>query len=525
MTAAAVAAPHRWATDAGVGSLRAGGNAVDAALAAAICTTVVYPHNTAVGGDLIALVRTPDGEIRCVNGSGPAPRGRTLDDVLARHGDQMPITGIDTVTVPGAVAGWEAVHRSGARLPWQDHFSAALEAAGSGVPVARSLAGALGRHRQAVAADPGMSAVFAPGGSPLREGDTLRQPALAETLRELSRGGPEVLYGGPVGDALTTTLREQGSAMSLSDLSAFEAQVTQPLGQPFGDHTVWTSPQNTQGFLLLEVLGAVHALGRPMPDLLGADAAVLARLFAEASQDRRRLIGDPGFGAPDVGEVLEPAQLRAMALRAIDRSRTRSADEAGVPEAGGDTVAVVAADSEGYAACVIQSVFHSFGAGILDPLTGILLHNRGSFFSVDPRSPNCFAPGKRPGTTLMPVMVTRHDRDLALVCGTMGGKGQPQIHTQVLLRMFTGADPVEAVRAPRWIVGGLSVGQNEETVHVEADVPPQVVAALAAADIPHETLPPRSESTGHAQLIARDEHGTLSVASDERADGSGRLVR
>jgi gamma-glutamyltranspeptidase/glutathione hydrolase len=313
--------------------------------------------------------------------------------------------------------------------------------------------------------------------------------------------------------------------MSLDDLSEYAVEICDPLVGDYGDHRVWTSPLNTQGFLLLEILGAISTTD-PTPDLLGSDGDVLARLFHEAVLDRERLIGDPRFGAPSLSEVLNDEYLSAMADRALNATaRTSNVGEqaARSAPATGDTVAVVAADDDGYAACIIQSVFHSFGALILDPDTGIVMHNRGAFFSLDEASPNALAPGRRPGSTLMPVMVTTAEGDPAWVVGTMGGKGQPQIHTQVLLRLFRGATPSEAVSAPRWIVGGLAVGQDETTVHIEADVPSHTVDAITRSGMDIRVLPSHSESTGHAQVVELQGNRVVAAASDPRADGTGQV--
>jgi gamma-glutamyltranspeptidase/glutathione hydrolase len=505
----AIASPHALATAAAEDAIRGGGNAIDAALAAAAALTVVYPHNTALGGDLIALVRTPDGDITCVNASGPAPARTDLAAVVARHGGQMPVTGPDTITVPGAVAGWAALHEAGAALSWAEHFAAAVLHA-EGVPVAPGLAAAIADAKDMIAADPGMRAVFSPGGIPLLEGEPLRQEALAVTLAKIAAQGPEVLYGGQTGELLTAGLRALGCPIDLDDLASYEVERPAPLCRTFRGHRVFTSPPNTHGFLLLQALGAVAEL-EGGADLLGADAGRLAALFHRGVADRNRHLADPRFAPVDVDALLAPAYLRGLTREPAKRATTGRAS--------GDTVAVVTADSDGYAVSLIQSLFHGFGAAVLEPSTGILMHNRGSFFSLDPDSPNVLAPGKRPAHTLMPVMVTEGDR-LAWVTGTMGGKAQPQIHAQLLLRLLDGAGPAEATAAPRWVVGGLETGQPEDTVSFETDVRPQAAAALAALGVPLVELPSGSEWVGHAQVVAVDLNGTPTAGSDPRSDGA-----
>lgn len=512
----AIAAPHALAGAAASRAVGRGGNAIDAALAAAATLAVVYPHNTALGGDLVALVRTPGSPIRCVNATGPAPRAADRAAIAARHAGTMPLTGPDTVTVPGVVAGWAALHVEGARLAWPEHFAAAIEHA-SGTPVVPGLAGAISRSGALIGADPGMRAVFAPGGRPLTAGDLLRQDALRATLSAIAAGGADVLYGGEVGAHLVAGLRRLGSPIDLEDLRAYEMEVGAPLCRGFRGRQVYTSPPNTQGFLLLQALMAVaDADTGESADLLGAAAGSLAAVFGRGILDRGRYLADPRFVPVDVDALLDPGRPRLAA--------GGNPGPAVTTRPAGDTVAVVTADSDGYAVSLIQSLFHGFGSGLLEPATGILTHNRGSFFSLDPAAPNVLAPGKRPAHTLMPVMVTAGDR-LAWVNGTMGGRAQPQIHTQVLLRLLDGATPADAVAAPRWVVGGPRPGGREDTVSVEAGVPAPARAALAATGMPVVDLPAGSDPVGHAQVVARYPDGTLLAGSDQRADGAAVLAR
>ncbi|MCW2884384.1 MAG: Gamma-glutamyltransferase [Streptosporangiaceae bacterium] len=501
-----IATPHVLATAAAREAVERGGNSVDAALAAAAVLAVVYPHNTALGGDLVALIRTPDGRIACVNATGPAPRGVSRQDLAARYGD-MPVTGPDTITVPGVAAGWAALHEAGAALAWPAHFTRAIEHAAA-TPVVRGLAEAIAGAADLIAADPGMRAVFSPGGTPLAEGGTLRQEALAGTLSTLADQGVRALYAGSVGERLAGGLRRLGSPIDTGDLRAYQAELTTPLSRTFDGHRIHTSPPNTQGLLLLQALGALAE--QQVDDPLGTGAGRLATIFHHGILDRTRHLGDPRFADIDVAALLDPARLRHLAP---------AASPAATGRASGDTVAVVAADTDGFAVSLIQSLFDGFGAGILESGTGILMHNRGSFFSLSPGSPNVLAPGKRPAHTLMPVMATRA-KQLAWVNGTMGGKAQPQIHAQLLLRLLGGDGPADAVAAPRWIVGGLELGQPEDTISMEADVAAPARASLAATGAPRTELPALSEWAGHAQSVAVHQGGALEAGSDPRSDGS-----
>ncbi|MDO8212452.1 gamma-glutamyltransferase family protein [Conexibacter sp. CPCC 206217] len=591
MSEYAIATPQLDATAAGVAAFDAGGNAIDAALAAAATLCVTYPHNVALGGDLFALVRTPAGETTSVNASGPAGRAADAEtlrrricggpttgsprvsaaapgpnakgsgarereagrpEARRRDGAAMPTYSPDAITVPGLVAGWEALHGLGATRSWADTLGAAIGHAADGFAVGRSLAAAIDAARGALDGDPGLRALFVPGGRQLVEGDTLRQPALASTLQTLAAEGPRAFYEGALAERLITGLRRAGCSLDTGDLAAFGPELTAPLRHRCGDLDLLTSPPNSSGVLLLQALAALSSAG--VPDPLGADAAVLAELLRLGAQQRDDALGDPRAVSVELEAWLGSERIARLAEAALARvaDGAGAADVAGSDVAGsdvagsdvadkgaagtgasaaaqtargersphpdGDTIAIVAVDGEGRAVSLIQSVFHSFGARLLEPETGVLMHNRGSFFSLVPGHPNELAPGRRPAHTLMPVMV-ESDGELRHVLGTMGGKAHAQIHAQVLLRLLAGEHPQAAVASPRWIVGGADVGDPDDTVLIEDDVTPAARASLQAAGMRLVPAGTRSERCGHAQAIAFTPTG-LQAGSDPRADGA-----
>jgi gamma-glutamyltranspeptidase/glutathione hydrolase len=363
-----------------------------------------------------------------------------------------------------------------------------------------------------------MNEVFRPNGRALAEGDALVQPALARTLRALQANGVDALYRGPVGAAITARLNALGSSMAMADLAAHETEVTAPLTGTFGDEEVLTAPPNSQGLLLLEILGAAARLGDV--DLLGADADLLAELFRLTTIDRDRHLADPRFAKVRVAELLSDGHLAELAAAALAR---RAAGHGGptpvVPKATGDTVAIVAADAAGNAVVIIQSVFYEFGSGILDPTTGVILHNRGAYFSLDPASPNVIAGGKRPAHTLMPLMVRRGGRIVG-IHGTMGGSAQAQIHAHLFLRTARGEAPADVVAAPRFMVGGLGIGGPADTVLAEGRCGADERAAWAAAGFAVQQLADFDEEVGHAQIIRIGAEGAFRVATDPRCDGA-----
>jgi len=519
----AAASPHTLGTEAARAAVEAGGNALDAALAAAVALTVVYPHNTSLGGDLFALVRDPQGRITSVNASGAAAWATDVAQVRLRHAGRMPVTGVDTVTVPGAVGGLAAIHGLGAALPWSEAFAHAIMHAERGVPIAPSVGRAIAECQGQIGSDEGMRRQFRPNGRMLATGDLLRNVRLGQTMRTIAEHGPGALYGGSLGALLAAGLQTLGSSLTLQDLAGYQAQVEPPWAAAYRDSVIWTSPPNSQGFLFLEILSIIDVLPAGL-DLLGADADLLASIFQLASTDRGRLLADPALSPSSAAQTLTAEYVGAAAARIARRAPSSSdgVTPEGGQRPGGDTVAVVTADSDGWGVSLIQSLFHSFGSCLLEPATGLILHNRGSFFSLEPTSPNVLAPGKRPAHTLMPAMVTREDQ-LALVMGTMGGKAQPQVLTQVLLRVEAGASGATSVADPRFVVGGLEVGQPENIVHVEPNLG-AVANSLARQGFPVSVLAGQNEAVGQAQLIWRDPDGTLGAASDPRSDGSAVIA-
>jgi gamma-glutamyltranspeptidase/glutathione hydrolase len=359
-----------------------------------------------------------------------------------------------------------------------------------------------------------MAGVFTHLGTPLRAGELLRQPALARTLNRLAADGPGAFYDGELADTLAAGLARAGSALTAADLRAYDPVVEPPLRRSFAGVEVLTSAPNSSGVLLLQALAALEALAPADP--LGADAAQLASILRSGSAQRDRMLADPAFVAFDREEWLGERRIDEL----VTAARHGLADPE-VPLSGarpdGDTVAVVAVDANGGAVSLIQSLYHSFGAQILEPVTGVLLHNRGASFSLDRSHPNALGPRRRPAHTLMPVMARRDERLLG-VLGTMGGRVQAQIHVQVLLRLLDDATPQDAVDAPRWVVGALEAGEADGTVRIEQGVDAEAQRALRAPGLTVLSVARGSDDVGHAQAIWTEPEPA--AGSDFRADGA-----
>ncbi|GAB2888291.1 gamma-glutamyltransferase [Streptomyces mayteni] len=501
----ALAAPHHEAIAAGERAVAAGGNALDAALAAAVMLTVVYPHQCALGGDLVALVRSPAGATTAVVAAGTAPRG--IDRVSATW-PAMPRQGPHTVTVPGIVAGWLELERVGALLPLGAAFRGAAITAEAGTRVSAGLERALDARREAVEADPGLRAVFAPERDLLRRGSLLRQPALAATLRRLA-GDPRDAYEGETARAVVAMLRARGGTHTLADFAHYRPETSPAVTREIAGRSWSVAPPPSVGPVLLGVArsatGAAGAAGEPDP--VRVLEASLAGVAARAAH-----LGDPRSGGGDL-----EALLRLDAVPTVHRLE---------PRATGDTAAVTASDDAGWSVTIVQSVFQSFGAGLLDPETGIVLHNRGAAFSLDPASPARLGRGARPPHTLCPVIV--HSDEATVVVGCQGGRAQPWILAQLVPAMTDVVRPLADVLArPRWVVGDVDLGHAELTLVAEPGVGDEIVAAARTAGLPVARYPARADAAGHVQVVRRRTGPTgvtFEAASDPRADGAGVVV-
>lgn len=515
----AVSTPHGTASQAAERVFRVGGNAVDAALAAAAMLTVVYPNQCSLGGDLIALVGTPDGQVLAVNASGRAPAG--LDSrAFARDHATMPVYGPHPVTVPGVVSGWEALHQRWGSKPFEELLADAYAAAADGVPVAAGLARDLVRESDRVFADSGLRSVFVRDGALLGPGAVLRQPQLARSLGLLRSQGPSVMYAGPLGERITRELRSRGSAMTMADLRDHRVEVSRGAGVEFAGTDYVTTGGNSQGTFFLAGLAALEQLRKrgSVIDMLGDSAGMIASILARAALQRDALLGD---ASGDARLRVSDALVDDLLSAGIHGTAPMLS-----PAARGDTAAVSTVDGDGLWVSLLQSVFHAFGSGILEPQTGIVLHNRGASFTLQDGARSQFVGGRRPPHTLMPV-ITKESGRISGCIAVMGGRAQPQIQTHIAAALASGAGLQDAVSRPRWILGALEAGRPAAVVHtarLEEDVPQNVADSLQRSGFEIERLGPLDDEAGHATAVrARfDESGrrVIEAAADPRADGT-----
>jgi gamma-glutamyltranspeptidase/glutathione hydrolase len=512
-----VATPHPQATLAGIDVLRRGGNAVDAAIAANAVLTVVYPASCGIGGDAFWLIYDPGrGAAVSYNGTGRTPKAASLDRLRGPDGPVLPQRGALTVTVPGAVRSWEDVARAHGTRGLHELLAPAETFARDGYVVTDVVAGYFAANTEVLEADREAERVFLGQGIP-RAGDVVRNPDLAATLAMIRAGGADAFYTGRTAERIVRTLNARGNRMSLDDLATHRTEPTQPLRIAWKGRELLAHPPNSQGSTMLMAMGMLEADG-------ALDEPSWNHLAIEAMKcaigERNANFADPAFHDSRIGAKLAAAQLAALRAT-LDPRRARPT--ASVPDRG-DTIFLCVVDEHGGAVSLIESLFMNFGSGIVAEGTGVVLHNRGSYFSVVPGHPNVYAGGKRPLHTLSPPMVLRDGRP-ELVFGTMGGDGQPQIQVQLLHQIYDrGLNVQQALDMPRWIFGRHLIANRTDigaadSVIVESRMDPAIVAALRdCGHLVHE-IGPYCNEMGHAHAIAIDsERGTLAGGGDPRAD-------
>jgi gamma-glutamyltranspeptidase/glutathione hydrolase len=496
--------------------LQEGGNAVDAAIAANAVLQVVYPHNCHIGGDLFAIVWDPKGHVLTgLNASGPSAGGATIEGLRASGFETMPVNGVHSITVPGCVAGWHALRERYGSRELDELLRPAATYARHGAPISAKYARYVQIARPLLELNEGARGVFLNGAE--RPGDLLRQPAFAETLERVGRRGRDGFYKGPVANDIVRSLQALGSTMTHADLESYEPEWVRPLRLPYHGYQLVELPPNTSGVAALLMANIVK--GWPVSEF-GHTTAAGIHAYVEAKKrafsDLDRWVSDPRVVDVPV-ERFTDERFAARHREAIDLERAST--PAATPAQDGDTVYLCAVDRDGLAISLIQSVFGGFGSGVVAPTSGVLFHNRGASFTLDPEHPNALAPGKRPRHTLIPAMLLR-DGEPAVIFGTMGGDGQSQTHLQLLLGLVNfGLDPQEAIETPRWRHSTTVDGQSQ--LRIENRVGPLVIADLKRYGHTLDVVGAWHEAMGHAQMIAIDRaRGVLGGAADPRGDGS-----
>ncbi|MDR6420120.1 gamma-glutamyltranspeptidase/glutathione hydrolase [Paraburkholderia phenoliruptrix] len=518
-----VSTSHPLAAQAGLRMLWKGGNAVDAAIAAAAAITVVEPVSCGLGGDAFALVW--DGrKLHGLNASGVAPQAWSVDYFRRKYGEEaglaiQPKRGWDAVTVPGVIAGWEALHRKFGSLPFADLMEPAIEIAERGHAVASIVA-----HKWAAAVpelkdQPGFASTFMPRGRAPQVSELVRFPGHAKTLRKLAEQGPRAYYEGEIAERIAAFSRECGGALTADDLRNYRADWVEPIGKDYRGYTVHEIPPNGQGIAALIALGILEQFDVKE---LTVDNVESQHLQIEAMKlafaDVYRYVADPRSMEVTPEQMLDPAYLASRA-RLIDPKRATQFDF-GMPKAGG-TIYMSVADERGMMVSFIQSNYMGFGSGIVVPETGISMQNRGCGFSMDPASPNVVEGGKRPFHTIIPAFLTQQvdgQQEAVMSFGVMGGDMQPQGHLQSIVRMLDyGQQPQAACDAPRWKVN------RDFTIDIESTLDARTAEALQKLGHTIKSVDDPYMDFGSGQYIWKldrnDPDRGYVAASDSRRDG------
>ena len=512
-----IATSQPLATAAGLAVLQRGGNAIDAAVTAAAVLNVTEPMMTGIGGDVFAIVwSSKDRKLYGLNSSGRAGRLMTRDALLARGHRTMPTESVEDVTVPGALAGWDALLQRFGTITLAQAVAPAIGYAEHGFPVTPIIARDWAAEAVRLARDDGARATFLVDGTRApRAGEWFTNPDLAKSLRLIAAAGPGALYGGELGRRIAARLSQLGGYITLDDLREHRPEWVEPISVLFKGYRVWELPPNNQGVAALEMLRMVEPY-----DLraMGHNSAPYLHLLIEAKKlafaDAAHYVGEPTAMQTPATALLDDRFVAARRAL-IDPHHAADRPEPGIALTASETIYLTAADSAGNMVSFINSLFDAFGSGVVVPGTGFALQDRGAGFTLEQGLPNTVAPGKRPFHTLIPAFVTKPDAHGAeqpwMSFGVMGGSMQPQGHLQVLLNLLVfGMDLQDAVDAARFRhLDGLRVA-------LEAPVGDSVRSTLTA--LGHVIVDERAVAFGGAQAIIRLPRG-YAAGSDPRKDG------
>ena len=508
-----VSTAQSLAAQAGLEIMKKGGNAIDAAIAAAITLTVVQPTSNGIGSDAFAILWT-QGKLHGLNASGKAPHALTPEEMAKKGHSSMPDRGLEPVTVPGAPGAWKALSQRFGRLPYKELFQPAIQYARDGYAVSPTVSEMWqGAAKDTFAKFRGRPEfdewfrVFTKDGRAPYAGEVWTLPDHADTLQEIAETGSESFYRGRLADRIDSSMREMGGWLRKEDLEQFEVEWVDPISVNYHGYDVCEIPPNGQGIIALMALNMLNGL-----DVTATDDPLSWHRSIEAVKlavvDAHAHVTDPRFMKHTVEDLLSP--------EFAARRRKLIGDQAVLPTAGnpkdGGTVYLCAADDEGNMISFIQSNFKGFGSGIVVPGTGISLQNRGCGFSLDPDHVNLLAGGKKTFHTIIPGFLMKDGQPVGPF-GVMGGAMQPQGHVQVMINLIDrGMNPQAALDMPRWMWK-----QGKEVI-VEHGVPYSIVTALQ--EMGHNVSYSIDRSPfGRGEMILRTEFGTLAGATEPRADG------
>ena len=516
-----VAASQPLAARAGVQVLEHGGNAVDAAIATNAVMALVEPYFDGIGGDLFVIYyEAKTGKLHGLNAGGWAPSGLSAALLKAKGMERMPQKGIYSVTVPGAVAGWDTMRAKFGKLPMSDLMAPAIYYAENGFPVSEVIADAWGRATDGLAAEPYAAKAFLVNGRAPKAGEVFRNPDLGGSFRLIAEKGRAGFYEGRTAEAILAISREKGGTMTAADLREYQPEWVEPISTTYRGWTVSELPPNTQGIAALMMLNLMEPF--PMSEY-GFHSTRAMHVMIEAKKlayaDMLKYVADQNFTKTPVAAMLSKPHAMDRA-RLIDPAKAACNVEPSVFDGltnspGGDTIYLSVIDRDGNIVSLIQSLYGSFGSGLVAPGTGIMLHNRGGLFTLDEKHPNALAPRKRPLHTIIPAFMQKGDVRIGF--GIMGGFNQAQAHAQFVADIADfGLDIQQALEAGRFTKGSFA-GCD---VQIEALVPDKVRSELKALGHDVRVVPPRSGTFGYGQAVMSDGAGVHFGASEPRHDGA-----
>jgi gamma-glutamyltranspeptidase/glutathione hydrolase len=502
------ATSHPLASLAAIEVLRAGGNAADAAVTAVAVLSVVEPHMTGIGGDCFCMISKPGSPVWGYNGSGRAGCGASIETLLGQGIHAIAADSIHAVTVPGAVDAWAAILAAHGRFGLERALAPAIRYADEGFPVASRIAWDWSQMVAKLRSDAGAASHFLFQGRAPAEGDVVKLPALARTLRAIAAGGPNAFYEGPVAQDMVATVAARSSFLTLEDFARHRGEAVAPITSNYRGLDILELPPNTQGLTALVLLNILERFDLPALDPLGPEhlhIALESARLAYAVRDAH--IADPLAMRASVPMLLRKDVAANLAGR-IDRARRACRASAAMP--GSDTVYLTVVDRDRVAVSLINTLYSNFGVGICTEKTGIMLTNRGACFVLDPDHPNAFGPNKRPLHTIIPALAFRGERcDMAF--GVMGAHYQPMGHVQIVTNMVDhGMDIQAAIDAPR------AFFVDEQTV-VEHGLPQPTIEGLRARG--HDVVLAHAPWGGGQAIRIDWQRGVLIGGSDPRKDG------
>ena len=458
------ATSHPLATQTAIDVLKSGGNAIDAAIAANAVLGLVEPTGCGIGGDLFAIVwDEKTNQLYGLNSSGPASKKMSIDYVKQQGFEKIPAYGALPVTVPGAVAGWSALHDKFGKLPFENLFNNAIDYATNGFPVTELIAYYLERSSSVFKDYENFSSVWMPDGATPKKGEIFKNPLLAKTYQAIAKTNGQSFYEGSTAAEIIKILNENGNPMSLSDLRNFSPEWVEPVSTNYRGYDVWELPPNGQGIAALQILNILENYDiRKM----GFDSAEYVHLFVEAKklafEDRAKYYADSNFSSIPTAKLISK-EYALERNKLINMNNAAKRFDAGLED--GDTIYLTVADKYGNMVSLIQSNYRGMGSGIVPDNSGFMLQDRGEMFSMDPNHKNSLIGGKRPFHTIIPAFITK-DNEPYISFGLMGGAMQPQGHAQIVINLIDfDMNLQEAGDAPRI----RHMGSSEPTGEVMED--------------------------------------------------------